>query len=235
MFQRAVNWLIGNRRCAPAAAEERRVWIRHPCEVVATCQLVNTAPVGERLAARVQDISRGGINLVVNRRFDPNTLLSVELPGPTHHSPSTVLAYVVRVAPRPAGEWSIGCTFATELSDEELRPAGAQRLKALPPDQRAWVRFPGQVRAVYQRVNHPESDDRPAQVLDISANGIGLLAADPLEVGTLLSVVLRGPDGKGVLTMLACVVRSAARNESEWALGCNFIRELTDQELRGLL
>jgi hypothetical protein len=234
MFQRVVKWLLGGHR-APVAEEERRVWIRHPCDAQTTCQLVNAPPVGERLAARVQNISRGGISLVVNRRFDPETLLSVELPGPTEHSPSFVLAYVVRVTPYPAGEWSVGCNFATELSDEELRPTGAKRLKSLPCDQRAWVRFPGQVRAAYQRVNPPEAEGRPAQVLDISASGIGLLADDPVEVGTLLNVDLRGPEGEVVLTILACVVRSAAHDGKEWALGCNFIRELTDRELGALL
>jgi hypothetical protein len=146
-----------------------------------------------------------------------------------------VLAYVVRVAPHPAGEWSVGCNFATELSDEELRPTGAKRLKSLPCDQRAWVRFPGQVRAEFQRVSHPEAEGRPAEVLDISASGIGLLADDPVEVGTLLNVGLRSPEGRVVLTIVACVVRSGAQNDKQWALGCNFIRELTDQELGALL
>jgi hypothetical protein len=233
MLQRAVAWLVGSRRQQPVAEEERRVWIRHPYDVETTCRAVNTRPE-DRLSARVQDISRGGINLLVNRPVDLDTLLSVELPGTPEQPPSTVLAYVVRVVPRGPGGWALGCTFATELRDEELQPFGPKRLKPPPSDQRLWVRFPCRVQAAFQPVTTPAAEPRHAKVLDISANGIGLLVGEPVEMGTLLSLELRSPGGKRVLTILGCVVRSTAESECQWALGCNFIRDLTDQELREL-
>jgi hypothetical protein len=55
-----------------------------------------------------------------------------------------------------------------------------------------------------------------------------------------VSLVLKGAHGKVVRTLLACVVRVDAappkpNEEGKWVLGCNFIGELTDQEMRALV
>jgi hypothetical protein len=61
------------------------------------------------------------------------------------------------------------------------------------------------------------------------------LIDDALEVGTLLTVELTGANGQITHTILACIVHANAQAESRWAVGCNFIRELTETELKGLL
>jgi hypothetical protein len=214
--------------------DERRVWIRYPSSAEATCQ--PAAPTdSEPVVARVLDISRGGIKLVVNRWFDSGMLLSVQLPGTPQEAGSTVLAYVVRSTSVKDGEWILGCTFASELEEADLRPLGLERVRPDAPDQRSWERLPSDIVATYQVVKADSPNPRSARVLDVSPMGVGLLAEEVLEVGTVLNLELRSPDGKKKLIMLASVVRMASRAGHGSLLGCNFIRELTHRELKSLL
>src|SRR5438445_771581 len=99
--------------------EERRVWVRHPSDREAVFQAAD-APERGRLSARVRDISRGGISFVVEEHFAPGTLLCVELPGNAGPSTSAILAYVIRVVAQPDGGWALGCSFASELTEDDL-------------------------------------------------------------------------------------------------------------------
>src|SRR5262245_36656813 len=122
--------------------EERRVRVRYPCNLETTLYATNgQGPL--RLSGRVRNISRGGIKLVVGQKFEPGELLNVELPGPDGQAAYNVLACVVHAAAGAAGDWALGCAFAQELTDDELRPFGARRQKpATREDLRHWVRFP---------------------------------------------------------------------------------------------
>src|SRR5260370_41739997 len=74
--------------------EERRVWIRYPSLAQATCQPAapaNSAPI----TARVRDISRGGIHLLVDRRFEAGMVLSHQVPSGANRDQSPGLPYVV--------------------------------------------------------------------------------------------------------------------------------------------
>jgi hypothetical protein len=185
------------------------------------------------LPARVRNISRGGINLVLKRAFEPGTLLSVDLPGSA--LTIEVLACVVRCEELEEESWELGCTFAAELSDEDLQLFGARREKPALPDQRGWVRYPCRAEATYQVVRTPEpSGQHAAEVLDISAGGIALQVSGGLAVGELLSLELRR-DGAVVLTTLASVVRTAISADGRLLAGCNFIRELEEEQIQGLL
>jgi len=48
-------------------------------------------------------------------------------------------------------------------------------------------------------------------------------------------VQLHDVDGKVARTMLACVVHVTTQTSGPWALGCNFIRQLTEEELKSLI
>jgi hypothetical protein len=236
MFERTVSFwrrLVGStpRRPAPDG-EDRRVWVRYPAEVETTGA---TAAEGgkPRFSAVVRNISVGGLNLAADREFVPGDLLTVELPGPTGQSTCTVLACVVHVRPDGEGQWSVGCTFARELTAEDLAPFGARRERA-EGDKRTWVRYACDVKANYQFVAFSELARRPAQVLNISASGVGLLVDHAVDTGTLLSVDLLSATGQSGKTMLSCVVHVTKQAESEWALGCNFITELSEQDLKEL-
>jgi hypothetical protein len=219
-----------------AVAEERRVRVRYPSGAQTSLVLVNGTE-HPRLSGRVRNISRGGINLLVPEGFEPGSMLGIDLPSPDGHSSYTVLACVVHATARPGGEWAVGCTFAQELTDAELRAFGGQRQKpSAPDDQRTWVRFPCRVRAACQVVADPPEAPWPAEVLDLSPSGIGLRVERPVEPGTLLNVDLHDAAGRLTTSMLACVVHvTDPDGEGGRALGCNFIRELSEQEIQALL
>ena len=241
MFQRTFSlWrrLVGSHPRKPAtgqAVEDRRLWCRHAADLETTYR-----PAGSddptRFTAVVRNLSVGGLSLEADRAFVPGDLLTVELPAPAEDAPSyAALACVVHVTDQGAGRWVLGCTFARELSDEDLAPFGARRTRPRPSDQRTWERFDCDVRANYQVATDPESGPRPAKVLNISPSGVGLLVDQPIDNGTLLSVELRSPVGGSGKTMLSCVCHVARHGEGQWALGCNFITELSESELLALL
>ncbi len=244
MFKRAVDFLqqlIGVKQSAQEGlgengdGEERRVRVRYPSSAQINFQPVNGVD-GPRLTARVRNISLGGVNLVIPRPLEPGELLSIEMPATNGRPSATVLACVVHAAPTGKGEWSVGCTFSNELSNDDLLPFGAKRQKpAEPDDSRTWVRFPCNVTAKCQETAAPRQEPWAGQVLNISASGIGLVARRNLEPGTLLNMELhRGSEPAGH-NILACVVHVSSHPDGQRALGCNFIRELTDDELKSLL
>jgi hypothetical protein len=212
--------------------EERRQWGRIPCDVETTCRPASGPSTG-LLRARVVNVSRGGICLILGRRFDPDTLLGVALPG--DESRSEVLACVVRCESAEGDSWELGCRFVATLSDQDLHLFGARHRRRLAPEQRVWERYPCQAAASYQIIRTPApSASRPAGVLNISASGIALEVAEALDVGVLLSLEL-SRDGAVVLTTLASVVRTASAADGDRVAGCHFIRELDDEQLQALL
>lgn len=234
-FWRRLMGLEGAPRRSAADQDERRVWVRYPAQLVTTFQPAHD-PDRDRLEAEVRDVSQGGINLVVSQRLEPGQLLSIELPrfGTDTHR---VLACIVRVNSVDASRWSLGCVFSTELSDDELQSFGARRdsAPAAPSDQRKWVRYPCNTRASFEAVADPESTRHEAEVINLSANGVGLLVARQTDPGALLNVTLLSASGHGSRTMLCCVVHVTTHHENQWALGCNFIRQLSEDDLQALL
>ena len=234
MFQRMADWW---RRLVARPAEkehtaelERRVWVRYPCSLETTLQPANSGQA-LRVNARVQNISRGGVSLNCEQHFEAGELLSVELPSQNEQWTTVVLAYIVRADSLPEGRWEYGCTFASELNEEDLTPFGALRQKADNRDQRTWVRFPCKINASYHRLKEEKTTLKPAKVLDISASGIGLVVTEAMDVGTLLSLHITSLNGGASLPILISVVRVTSHQEQEWLLGCNFLRELSDREL----
>jgi len=70
--------------------------------------------------ATVCYISPGRIGLVVQRRFELRTRLSLSLPDSGSDSVSSVFAHVTRVEPHNHHCWFLGCTFDTPLNPERL-------------------------------------------------------------------------------------------------------------------
>jgi hypothetical protein len=239
MFERTVSlWrrLIGSRPrlVSPDNPDDRRVWVRFPADLETTCRPAG-ADDPSCFSAVVRDISGGGLSLSTDRAFAPGDLLTVELPGPDTQAAYAVLACVVHVNHQGDGQWVLGCTFSRELSDDDLAPFGARRSKPQPSDQRTWDRYTVEVHAGYQLALDGGSEEHPARVLNISPTGVGLLVEAPVAAGTVLSLRLRSPSGSTDKTMLSCVVHVNRQAEGEWALGCNFISELSESELLALL
>src|SRR5438552_13376364 len=71
--------------------------------------------------ARIQDICRQGVRLLFKRRFEPGTLLRLEVPGKPQEATLLVQAQVIHVVPYPDGSFGLGCAFSRLLTDEELK------------------------------------------------------------------------------------------------------------------
>jgi len=236
MFERTFSfWRRAKAKPAPLADDklERRLWVRYPANVTAN---VTRAQGDERkLNARVRDISLGGANLLVEQAFKPGDLLSIHLPAGPERDINVVLACVVRATEEGPGKFALGCVFSRELTDEDLEGFGARRLRHSPADNRIYKRFPCDFRARFQQVASGETDFLEARVLNLSATGIGLEIDYPLEAGSLLNVDLLGKNGQPMRTILSCVVHVTHRAGGSWAVGCNFIRELDEDDLQSLL
>jgi hypothetical protein len=128
MFERTFSFWrrwVGKSGEAAHAREERRLWVRYPASL-ATAVHPNTNGTSSRFPSQVRDISRGGVNLLVEHEFEAGQLISVELPlagkGETQH----VLACVVRVAAVGPSQWALGCVFSHELAEEDLEGLGGR-------------------------------------------------------------------------------------------------------------
>jgi serine/threonine protein kinase len=113
----------GEKQAEPRGAE-RRAFVRFPCTIGTFCSttsVLEEAEAEDSWPATVQDLSTGGIGLVVSRRFEPGTVLAVNLEGSDQKVSRTETVAVVRVIPQAFGHWLVGCIFQQPLSPEELQ------------------------------------------------------------------------------------------------------------------
>jgi hypothetical protein len=102
---------------------ERRAWIRFGADLDAACHAKGALKdVG--WTAKVKDISRGGVGLLLRHRFRAGTPLVLELKSRDGSFCRTMTAQVARVMAvlaegRP--NWFLGCAFDQPLSEEELQ------------------------------------------------------------------------------------------------------------------
>lgn len=183
-----------------------------------------------RFPARIDSISRGRVRLLVGRPLPLAEFVTVELSDRT-----AVPACVIGMEARSGDDWAATCVFTRELKDDELQPFGARRLRSSSSDIRRWVRFPCETLAFYQVIGASPPCQGMARVSNISPGGVGLHMDRLLEVGKLLSLQLQGPHGQAPLPVLACVVYATAHAEEEWAIGCTFIEELSEEDVRGVV
>jgi hypothetical protein len=116
---------------------ERRALVRYPCTLKTCFQLIGR----DRDAgwpASVQNLSAGGIGLVLARRFEPGTLVSLRLEGVVEGSGHTLLARVVRVSPRRNGGWTLGCAFTRKLEADIFHELVREARDASRRSRRRW-------------------------------------------------------------------------------------------------
>lgn len=218
---------------AASLSEERRVCLRHTANLNILCK-----EVGDELESGVTGVlcslSRGGMQLIAPRRFEPGSILSVESADARDEKSFAVLAWVVRAQPHGESEWKMSCRFSSELDDDHLQAFGAARTRPRTPDSRGWSRFSCDTKAIYQRVNGEDPTHYPARVANISVGGVALRVDQPIPLGELLSTELHDSTDRPVVTILACVVHVETRAEGR-ILGCQFIRELGERDVRALL
>jgi hypothetical protein len=115
---------MSNQPVPHSSGAERRASVRYPCSEDSfgpdnSCRPI-TAMRKESWLAAVRDLSTGGVGIVVNRRFEPGTLLSVELQDAEKTSARTLLVRVVRLTQEDKDHWLLGCAFTTKLSEADL-------------------------------------------------------------------------------------------------------------------
>jgi hypothetical protein len=239
MFERTLSLcrrLIGKGDPATADAtvveDERRLWVRYAADRETAVNLAH-GEEPRRLAVRVRDISVGGVNLITDHPFHPGQILGLELPS--NDEPEVALACVIHAGSVGQGKWSLGCAFSRELAPADLARFGAPSDYPRPDEQRGEIRHPCALSATYQCVGAHDEATCTARVLNVSATGVGLSLTEPVDAGSLINLRLQNADGSLVRTILACVVHSGRGTGGEQVIGCNFIRELADDELQSLL
>jgi hypothetical protein len=104
--------------------QERRVWARQVTNIESMSQPIAAETAHEpelSWPGHIIDISRGGIGLHLERRFQPGTSLIVEVSGPNTDPSRFLSVRVVHATLYTDGHWYHGCRFIVELSEEDLQ------------------------------------------------------------------------------------------------------------------
>jgi hypothetical protein len=104
---------------------ERRARVRFPSGTGVFCQAYAACADPIWWPAQVQDILLGSIGLILCRRFEVGTVLSIEVRNQASAGVLTKLVARVRhVTAQPNGGWKLGCELLIRLTSgdlEELR------------------------------------------------------------------------------------------------------------------
>jgi hypothetical protein len=209
---------------------ERRTSTRYASGLDATLQPV-MARDGSPWVGQVLNISRCGLGILLNRRFEPRTLLVVELENAEPHASRTVLARVVHITPHEAG-WLLGCALTAELDDDDLDVFRARRERPRGTECRAWVRFSCDLATSCAPAGSDEA--WPARIVNVAPCGLGLVVPGQVGQGTVLVLDVPGARSGQSRRVLVRVVQAAAQEEGGWLLGCEFTEQLSDEDLQGL-
>lgn len=105
----------------PVFRFDRRAWVRYPSPCDPTCQAAPQRS-GVYWPARIENLSAGGLALLVYHRVEEGMLLSITV-QPSAGCSRTLLVRVVRfsvLTAHPGLRWLAGCEFVEPLSDEML-------------------------------------------------------------------------------------------------------------------
>jgi serine/threonine protein kinase len=104
--------------------KERRASVRYDCALQTPCTMVDSLHAGDtelqtQWDAEVSNLSVAGIGLLVSRRFEPGSILTVSLTN--GNAKKTLEVRVVRVERAEGRRWFLGGVLAQKLTKEELR------------------------------------------------------------------------------------------------------------------
>jgi hypothetical protein len=104
-----------------ALVEERRATVRYLWDSPGTRCAVEAPETEERWRGTIHDISVSGIALQIPRRFQPGTVLEVEVEVKGRAALLPLLMRVVRVAAASDGQWLHGCVLESSVAEVELK------------------------------------------------------------------------------------------------------------------
>jgi hypothetical protein len=100
-------------------SKERRTWQRKACDRAAFCCSL-TPQDFIFWTARARDVSIAGISLILSHRFDPGTILAVEMLSANKTSSHTLRVRVAHATALDGQSWILGCELDSPLNDTEL-------------------------------------------------------------------------------------------------------------------
>jgi hypothetical protein len=191
-----------------------RAYVRQSCDLDVVCQPAAAFGRGQaQWFGTIRDVSQGGIRLTLERRFEPGTGLAVELPEDPQAEARTVLSKVVHVRRQADGQWSLGCKFISELSEDEVQrllPETSQAVGTL--ESRAThygePRTVSMVRLQIQLAS--------ATLIDCVVDQMVVPSAWPLAAGK--SVTVHGGKTSGSPWQLQLRIVQCAKQSAGWVL-----------------
>jgi hypothetical protein len=101
-------------------------------------------------------------------------------------------------------------------------------------ERRQWVRYPSGQGVTCRLFGTPDDHNWKAELQDVSASGAGLVTGCAFGRGAVLEV---RPIDKTwrISRVLLRVKHSSMRADGQWLLGCTFVGELSETDLRTLL
>jgi hypothetical protein len=108
-----------------------------------------------------------------------------------------------------------------------------QAVSSLNTDRRDWIRFPSKPSiSVHPLTSDTQNVDSAwfGTVQDVSPAGIGLVANERLEPGTVLIVELSSETNE-MMQLPVRVVHASQEADDQWMIGCELACELSPHEL----
>lgn len=192
---------------------DSRVFDRRPVTVLTTCK---PTFAGQICSVTLRNLSRGGLGLLATKQFDVGTRLVIDVRG------NLKIVSVAHIR-KEGKQWYLGCRFVGRLTDAEFAA-----LLGPDDDLRRVQRQPLTLVTTCRLSSAAETF--AATIQNISREGVGLLAAMPLDVGETVAIELQ--------TGMKIALVSFARREEEqelWLIGFRFVGSLTPEELASVV
>jgi hypothetical protein len=180
----------------------------------------------------VSEISAERIVLLLKRRFESQTILSLSLPETGACAHSCLIARVMHVEGRGDGCWLVDCVFLTPIEEEQLNTL-LQAIKAPPPSIQK-VPAPSvmiekaTVTGVLFQVRYGSTDPIRRAVSRLHVNG-----SWPLTIGRAMKAwVGSGPRNE---TAADVRVNGCYHQNGKWLVDCSFLGAAPDVLLEKLL
>jgi len=119
------------------SAQDRREGNRSACRLEGQCRPVQSSQMAAAWPATILDISSGGFQLLLSRRFEQGTLLVVDVHDAAGQATRMLVARVARVTSLTRGRWIHGCAFSVPLSPEDLESLLKNSAETQRPNRKA--------------------------------------------------------------------------------------------------
>ena len=119
-----------------------------------------------------------------------------------------------------------------------VRPGDAfarRRKNAVQAKRPRRVRYPTRGTVTYHLLTGANAPQKTAELADLAPAGVGLIVDEPIEAGSAITINLQREHNKSDRPMLACIVYVTDRPDGKWAIGCNFLHELSEKDLNELI